>query len=248
MRTGAGERAVEAEVKEVLGRQKKTEADDRRERERAASKKVFLPAPLGDSEPGPVMEMMDRVLANSDATEPPMRDLSSWPTHVLEREAAGLHELTSTGANDEEGEKSRLPPPKQMLLTRHNQFGVEIEIGDHISFVHETDEGYQPVALAPRFLDHWLNYRRSKLPIVGAVLTMPLVLPDGTLLARNGLDRDRRLVMRCDQKMLDFIPRKRRAMTLRYLRLSPFLSMNGWSTWRRIFRRNACFSLMILVS
>ena len=39
------------------------------------------------------------------------------------------------------------------------------------------------------------------------LLTMPLVLPNGTLLARNGLDRDRRAVFRIDLALLPFIPK-----------------------------------------
>jgi hypothetical protein len=52
-----------------------------------------------------------------------------------------------------------------------------------------------------------LKYHRSKLPRVHAVLTMPLVLPDGTLLATNGLDRKRRAVFRIEDELLAFIPK-----------------------------------------
>ena len=66
--------------------------------------------------------------------------------------------------NDEEDEKSRLPPPKNFLLTKHDKFTLEIEIGDHITFVQETLNGERDVAPPDKFLIHYLKYSRSKLP------------------------------------------------------------------------------------
>lgn len=118
-----------------------------------------------------------------------------------------MHELSSEGANDAEDEKSRLPSPKNFLLTKHDKQSLEILIGDYITFF-KKDKNEVEFSVAPpsRFIDHYLKYRRSKLPRVHCVLTMPLVLPNGTLLADNGLDRARRAVFRVDPALLDFIP------------------------------------------
>jgi len=56
------------------------------------------------------------------------------------------------------------------------------------------------------FVDHFMVYRDSTLPRVGAVVTAPLVLPDGTLLAPNGLDRDRKMVFRIPPEMRQHLP------------------------------------------
>ena len=57
-----------------------------------------------------------------------------------------MHELTGAGSNAEEDKKSRLPAPKNFLLTKHDHLSLEIEIGDYITFVRETKESERPVA------------------------------------------------------------------------------------------------------
>src|SRR6202011_1264782 len=52
-----------------------------------------------------------------------------------------------------------------------------------------------------------LKYSLSKLPRTHAVLTMPLVLPNGELLGRNGLARERRALFRIDPALLEFMPK-----------------------------------------
>jgi hypothetical protein len=44
----------------------------------------------------------------------------------------------------------------------------------------------RPVALNPDLVRHYMKYRESRLPVVTAIVTSPLVLPDGTLLATQG--------------------------------------------------------------
>ena len=223
--SGSGVRAVEKMLKEAR-QQKRNKRSEAKRQSRAtdSKKKATLPAPFPDAEIGPEMAAWDSILSNVNALEPPMRDLSGWPVRVLEREPLGaLHELTSISANDDEAELSRLPPPKQILLTPHDQFSVELEIGKHITFLKETKHGEVSVGPARRFIDHWLHFDVSRLPRVGAVLTMPLVLPDGTLLATNGLDRERQFVMRCDPKLLSFIPERAACDEVAVLKAFEFL-------------------------
>lgn len=173
----------------------------------ALAGKKRVAALLPDAETGPVMELLENVLSMVDAAEPPMRDASGWPVEIQCRETAGLHELSSDYANDEADENSRLPPPKNLLLTKHDRESLEILIGDYVSFIRKTKKDERAVAPPAKFVTHYLKYRRSKLPRVHAALTMPLVLPDGTLLARNGLDRERRAVFRIDPALLSFVPK-----------------------------------------
>ena len=208
---GVGIREVESlmefERATKLGKRAKSMRQAATARDR---RKATLNAPFPDAEALPVMMEWDSVMCAVQSPEPPMRNLSGFPVFVLEREPAGeLHELTSSGANDDEPELSRLPPPKQILLTQHDLYSVELELGDHITLLKETEIGVFRVAPPRRFIDHWFHLRgRSRLPRVTCVLTMPLVLSDGTLLAKNGLDRRRRFVMRCETKLLSFIPER----------------------------------------
>jgi hypothetical protein len=51
-----------------------------------------------------------------------------------------------------------------------------------------------PKRLPSTFIKHYLEFDASKLPRVSGLVTMPLVLPNGELLAKNGLDRKRGIV------------------------------------------------------
>jgi hypothetical protein len=99
-----------------------------------------------------------------------------------------------------------LPPPKMWLLTPHDKFSMEHLIEKHIEFVN-TEDGDRSVALHPKFVEHYMHYRDSRLPVVGAVVTNPLVLPDGTLLAPDGLDRERRVIFKIEPDLRALLPK-----------------------------------------
>ncbi|MGI4793464.1 MAG: hypothetical protein ACRYG8_05130 [Janthinobacterium lividum] len=117
-----------------------------------------------------------------------------------------LHELSSGGSNQEEEVQSRLPPPALPLLTKHDRYSLAHEIERHIEFFVENEDGDRPVALSGGFVDHFMAYRDSQLPKVGAIVTAPLVLSDGSLLAPNGLDRQRKLVFQIEPALLPLLP------------------------------------------
>ena len=207
-RSKVGMRAIEEQLKKARAEQQAKDAQARRDRNAAESRKVRLPVPMADAEAGPVMETWDDILSHIEAAEPPMLDVVGWPVEVQCREPHGLHELTAMGANNEEPESSRLPSPKQYLITHHDPYSLEIELGDHLTFLETIKDGERAVGAPFRFLTHWLKYKRSLLPRVCAVASMPLVLSDGTILRNNGLDRVRRFVMRSDPALLSYIPRR----------------------------------------
>jgi hypothetical protein len=80
-------------------------------------------------------------------------------------------------------------------------------IEKHIEYFVETEEGERPVALHPKFVDAYMHYRDSKLPTVGAVVTNPLVLRDGTLLAPEGLERERQVIFKIERELRDLLPK-----------------------------------------
>ena len=83
---------------------------------------------------------------------------------------------------------TRLPAPEMPLLTPHDEYSLAHLIERHINFVAKDKEGNErSVALDPVFVRHYMKYRDSKLPVVAAIVTSPMVLADGTLLATQGL-------------------------------------------------------------
>ena len=206
-RAGVGQRIAESMLADAAAARRKKAAQAVREENAAISTRMRIDEIMPDAEIGPVMELLDDILTAISANEPPMRDVEGLPVEVQCRETPGLHELTPRGANDEEEEKSRLPSPKNFLLTGHDRESLEILIGDYIAFIRKTADGERSVAPPAKVINHFMKYRRSHMPRVYAVQTMPLVLADGTLLARNGLDRDRRAVFRIDPALLPFVPK-----------------------------------------
>jgi hypothetical protein len=159
-----------------------------------------------DAEIGPVMELIDGHLSAVDADEPPMRDAEDLPVKVTCREPGALHELTGRGTNDEDDETSRLPAPKNPLLTQHGKESLELLIGDYIVFVEATEDGERLVAPTTKFVIHYIAYDRSALPHVHAIQTLPVVLPNDTMLTDTGLNRKYSIVFRLEPKLLSFVP------------------------------------------
>ena len=223
-RSGAGSRVAEKMVSDALAGQREAAARERRISNMLASVKPRLPAPLPDSEAKPIMLAWDDILANANVAEPPMRDVENWPVAIRQREIAGLHELTSAGSNDDEEPKTRLPSPKTFLLTKHDVYSLEIELSGHMTFVEETADGERAVGAPFRLLTHWLKYRQSNLPTVRAVVTMPLVLPDGELMSGAGLDRERGVVFRIEPDLLRYIPKREDCTALAVARAYRYLT------------------------
>ncbi len=170
-------------------------------------RRVRLAVPAPDAERLPVLQSLDEVLSAVNQDEPPMRDLDGQPVEVRTRPPMTLHELTPGGANQHEGPQTRLPAPVLPLLTKHDRYSLAHVVERHIEFIQASEVGAErAVALPPVFVDHFAAYRDSRLPRVGAIVTAPLVMPDGALLATQGLDRQRKLVFRIDPKLVGMLP------------------------------------------
>src|SRR5262249_48300741 len=154
----------------------------------------------------------DEVLCTSKLAEPPMRDLERWPIKVRSREAFRLRgmiidDTSENEASDETAEEPvRLPAPKMWLLTRHGRFTMAHVIEEHTEFVRRTVHRDRSVALPTKFIEHYMHYDGSKLPLVGAVVINPLVLPSGELLIPDGLDRERRVIFKIEPALRDLLP------------------------------------------
>jgi hypothetical protein len=103
---------------------------------------------------------------------------------------------------------TRLPAPEMPLLTRHDEYSMAHLIEKHINFVTTDKDGNEySVALDPVFVRHYMKFRESKLPVVTAIVTSPMVLADGTLLATPGLDRQRGVIFRLQPEFLAILPK-----------------------------------------
>ncbi len=207
---GVGVRPIGAKIKAARAEQARATGAEARDRTNATRQtgRVRLPAPAPDAERIPVLQSVDEVLSGVDEVEPPMRDMDGNPVEVRARPPMLMHELTSIGANQAETKATtRLPAPEMPLLSRHDRFSLAHEIERHIEFETAGSEKSPPrsVALPQGFVDHFMAYRASALPKVGGVVSAPLVLPDGRMLAHQGIDRARKLVFRIPVPLLRLV-------------------------------------------
>ncbi len=102
---------------------------------------------------------------------------------------------------------TRLPAPIMPLMTPHDEYSMAHLIEQYIDYYKEDKDGNRrSVALDPVFVRHYMKFRDSKLPVVSAIVTSPLVLPDGTLLATQGLDRQRGIIFRLQPELVAILP------------------------------------------
>jgi hypothetical protein len=206
-RVGVGKRAIAQKLKAAQAEHDHQRYQDERQR-RAAERQDPRPqieAPAPDAPWLPIMDALNDVLAASPAAEPPMRDIDGIMVEVKVRRLPNMHALTSAGANEDETDDARLPPPEQPLLTRMEEPQLAEMIERHIDFIE--DDG-RPVHLGSAFVHHFHKRPDDRLPIGAAIATLPAVLADGTLLAGVGLDRDRGIIFRIPPELMTVLPRR----------------------------------------
>lgn len=206
-RAAVGRRALDRLLKAAREEHQTGRAEEERQR-RAAERQDPRPridAPKPDAPWLPQMAVLNEVLGKSTDREPPMRDVDGVATAVHSRRMPLLHLLTAHGANQGEPTETRLPPPEQPLLTRLSEAELAELIERHIEYV---DDKGRPVHLGAPFVHHfWQRKNDNALPIVSAVATMPMVLPDGTILSGVGLDWQRGVVFRIPAELLALLPK-----------------------------------------
>ena len=148
------------------------------------------------------MDTLNQVLGASTDAEPPARDAEGYIIQVRARRPSNMHLLTSRGSNSDETEDTRLPAPEQPLLTRLDEVAAAELIERHIDFV---DKG-RPVHLPTSFVRHFVRRHDNVLPTVTGVVTLPIVLRDGSILSGTGLDRDHSLVFRIPKELVALFP------------------------------------------
>ncbi len=212
-RSGVGKRPIEQDLKAQRKEAIKSKAAEERRRRLAARKdrRPRIPAPYADAERLPVMATVNSVLAQAKGgDQPPMRGYDGYVTQARMVRLLSMHAMTSDGANAEEGEGSRLQAPEQLLLHRLAPNEVEELIERHIEFFSvDPETGFERTVCLPEpFVAHYRIRHDDALPTVTGVVSMPLVLEDGTMLDENGLDEDSGLLFRIPKEMLRWIPKR----------------------------------------
>ena len=149
------------------------------------------------------MGVLNEVLGKSVAPEPTMRDDAEYVTEITLRAAPGMHALTALGSNGEETDDTRLPAPEHPLLTRMDDVRLSEVIEKHIDFV---DDNGRSVHLGAGFVRHFQRRSDGALPLVRAVATLPMVLPNGDILSGHGLNREIGVVFRVQPELQALIP------------------------------------------
>jgi hypothetical protein len=206
LRTGIGKRAIDRKLKAAREEHKRQHAREERERRTAecADPRPQITVPAPDAPWLPQMQALNEVLGKCEKCEPPMRDIDGVVTVVRVRRMPNLHALTALGANDNETDESRLSAPEQPLLTRL----TETELAELIErYIEYVDESGRPVHLPGPFVKHFHTRHDDALPIVATIVTLPMVLVDGTILSGDGLDRSRGIVFRVPDQLRVLLPR-----------------------------------------
>jgi hypothetical protein len=206
-RSGLDKRDIVGIEKEAQEQAKHDRARDKRARQRTERRdtRPQIEVPAQNAPWLPQMEIINDALRGSRAAIPPMRDIEGVLTTARMRRVPGMHGF-ETANQGEDKEDNRLPVPEQWLLTRLNETELAELIEQHIDY---TNSRGRSVHLPPPFVRHYLVRHDNVLPIAVAIMTLPAVLADGTVLGQqSGLDRERGIIFRIHKEIMELVPRR----------------------------------------
>jgi hypothetical protein len=155
-----------------------------------------------------VVNSILQVLGNQQVDEPPMRNRDGMLVQRRLRKAMAMHAFGRNAANGEaKGDDITLPPPDQHLLTVLDEVDAARLIEKYIEFSVETKDGERSVHLPSVFVAPVMKGLPDDLPVVDAIATLPMVMPNGALLAGPGLDRDHGVLFKIDPSIRRLMPR-----------------------------------------
>jgi hypothetical protein len=190
---------------------------NRRNREKQATMETKRPsaarpvhrAPAYDAEFTPTIQLLDDVLGQVVADQPPMRALSGKLVEIRKTAPFGLHTLTSKGADAaRQSEEEIIQAPPEPLIHELTNSEATLLIEEHVEFYKIDKFGaIRTVRLGSPFVSTYKALHRSKLPVVVAVSTAPFVSPiSGGPVAGVGLDRDARIFYEIEPALLQCLP------------------------------------------
>ena len=206
--SGIGKRPITQRLKQERDRRSHEKRATMEAKRFSTTRRVHR-APEGDAEFTPTMRLLDDVLGQVVADQPPMRALSCKLVEIRKSTPVGLHTLTSKGADAErQGEDERIPAPPEPLIHELTNNEVTLLIEKHIEFFKVDEYGQiRIVRLGSPFVSTYKALHCSKLPVVVAVSTAPFVSPvSGGPVAGVGLDRDARIFYEIEPALLQCLP------------------------------------------
>lgn len=202
-RLGTNKASIRRLLKEARTHQWQKRQDYRREQQRAERRdpRPRVDAPTKDAPWLPQVAIVEEALGGSRAAIPPMRDLEGDIVAVRKRRVPGMHGFEN--ANDG---GDALPAPEQWLLTKLDEMQAAELIEQHIDYV---DEDRRSVHLPMEFVRHNMRRHDGTLPVAATVVTLPVVLSDGTVRGQEeGLDRKRGIVFHIQPELMGLVPRR----------------------------------------
>ena len=213
-----GVRAVERRLRDEQGKRIADERKRARDESRARQTLPTHPLPPPGAERGPIIRLVDDALAANTSDAPPMRDADGAIVAVRAREPWGLHLLTATSGNadlpaagdeGDAGGELRHPPPPEPMIVPLSPVEVELQVEQHIRFEAEgsdTKPSYA-AALQGGYIEALMQIgAASRMPVVRAINTAPLVSANGNVIAGVGLDRGTGLFHAIEPLLRDCLP------------------------------------------
>jgi hypothetical protein len=197
-KSGAGLRELTQVLKAAQAEQAARRREEARQLRRSQRQdpRPMIPVPNPDEAWLPVVEGINDVLGT--APQPPTRDIDGVMTRATKLALPSLHLWGSSDAS--------LPPPEQWLIRRMGEIETAELIERNIDYVDDAD---RCVHLPTQFVRHYVQRDDDALPTLVAITTLPLVSPDGKLLAPDGLDRARGIVFKSQSELRAVLPIRR---------------------------------------
>jgi hypothetical protein len=172
----------------------------------------WLIVPLEKEAIEPVVKTLDCVFSESKRLEPPMRNLHGAMIAKRRSSPLNMHALASDLANAEDANDSaKRPAPPHIALVELTAEEVALLVEQHIEYV---DVKGTAVHLPSLFIRHYIAYvhgDQTELPTIGAVVNLPIVLADGSVLSGNdgrGIDRERNILFDIPKEIIRVLPQR----------------------------------------
>ena len=209
-----GLRELSAALKAAQAKRAAEQAEQERARKRAARQdpRPMIDVPQPNDAWLPVVEAINEVLGAVTVPEPPTRDIDGVMNRASKLALPTMHLWGSADMS--------LPAPEQWLLRRMGQIETSETIERYIDYV---DAATRSVHLPTKFVWHYVQRDDDALPNLVAISALPLVLPDGALLAPDGFDRERGITFKIPSELRAVLPARREctdaaiAAAMRYL-------------------------------
>jgi hypothetical protein len=198
-KSGTGLRELSTTLKAAQAKRAAQQAQEARARKRAARQdpRPTINVPELDDAWLPVVEAINEVLGAVTVPEPPTRDIDGVMNRAGKLALPNMHLWGATDAS--------LPPPEQWLLRRMGEIETSEIIERYIDYVAAD----RSVHLPTKFVRHYVQRDDDALPTLVAISTLPLVLPDGKLLAPAGLDREHGIAFKIPSELRSVLPARR---------------------------------------